>query len=171
MVSVRYRSIFLFHEPPEASEFQLKIPALGEEASLPDSVLLNLPDDKLSATSRARKGALLERSPLPPELVKRFAPYGLVGLEQVSQQIEVLLREGNESILWRGYARYEELLAVFWLAWPRLKFNKKRLSAKAAAFYANRLRFHQLLRAYFDSLVADLGELEGGPLSREDLVL
>ena len=156
--------IFLFHEPPEASEFQLKIPALGEDASLPDSVLLNLPDDKLSATSRARKSALLERSQLPPELVKRFAPYGLAGLEQVSQQIVRSLREGNESILWRGYAGYEELLAVFSVAWQSLKFNKKRLSAKAAAFYANRLRIHQSLRSYFDSLVADRGELERGPI-------
>jgi hypothetical protein len=51
--------IFLFHEPPEVRDFELHIPALGEDSLLPDSVVLNLPDETLSDQARLRKQFLL----------------------------------------------------------------------------------------------------------------
>jgi hypothetical protein len=152
--------IFLFHEPPEMHDFELHIPALGDDAALPDSVLLNLPDDTLGDSARFRKQALLEKSRLPPELVKRFAPYGLNGLERLSEQVGRMLEARDQSLLWRGYVGYEELLAVFSISWPHLKFNKKRMSAKAAAFYGNRFRVAQSLRPFFDGLVGESGLIE-----------
>jgi hypothetical protein len=152
--------IFLFHEPPELTDFELQIPALGEDWRLPDTALLNLADEVLGERARLRKQAILDRVRLPPDIVKRFAPYGLGGLERVSEQIRQLLEQRDTSLIWRGYVGYQELLAVFSVAWPNLRFNKKRMSAKAAAFYANRLRVAQSLRLYFDALVGDSGALE-----------
>src|ERR1700686_2557796 len=103
--------IFLFHEPPESHDFELRIPALGDDAALPDSVLLNLPDDTLGDSARLRKQAIFEKSRLPPELVKRFAAYGLNGLERLSDQVGRMLEARDQSLLWRGYAGFEELLA------------------------------------------------------------
>ena len=145
--------IFLFHEPPEPSNFELAIPALGEDAKLSDAILVNLPDETLSDDLRSRKASIFERSPLPEELVKRFAQYGSGALERISGFVRQLLEAGDRSLIWRGYVGYRELLAVFSIAWDHLRFNKGRLSAKEAAFYANRLRVAQSLRPYFDGLV------------------
>jgi hypothetical protein len=147
--------IFLFHEPPPNVGLQLDIPALGDDESLPDSVLINLPDDSISRELRIKKQEILDRSSLPEDLVKRFAPYGLQNLDGASQTVQKLLGSRQSSLLWRGYVGYKELLAVFSVAWGHLRFNKGRLTAKEAAFHANRLRVSRTLRAYFDGLVAN----------------
>jgi hypothetical protein len=152
--------IFLFHEPPEASAFQLEIPALGEDEALPDAVLVNLPDETLNEASRARKRALFDQSSLPEELVRQFASYGLDSLQSLSDAVRDLLESGDRSLIWQGYAGYAKLLAVFSIAWPHLRFNKGRLSAKEAAFYANRLRISLSLRGYFNGLTSGKGERE-----------
>jgi hypothetical protein len=152
--------IFLFHEPPEKTDYEIKVPGLAEDKDIPDGVLLNLPDESLSGELLTRKQALFDRSQLPQEIVRRFAPYGIGGVDIVSEKIESLLDSGDRSLLWRGRVKYKELLAVFAVAWNDLRFDKKRLSPDAAAFYANRLRGAQLLRSYFDGLVRDKDELE-----------
>lgn len=144
--------IFLFHEPPLATTFQLEIPALGEDAALPDTVLVNLPDDTLNDELRIRKRALFENSSLPEELVRKFASYGIGNLEGLSQSIRNLLVSGDRTLCWRGNAGYAELLAVFVVAWRHLKFNKGKLTASEAAFHANRLRVSGSLRVYFNGL-------------------
>jgi len=152
--------IFLFHEPPEPRDFEVSVPALGDDEDISDEILMNLPDAALVGDLFRRKEELFARFKLPPDLIKRFAPYGIGAVERVSDKIEVLLKEGDKSLFWRGYVKYKELHAVFSIAWPDLRFNKKRLSAEAAAFYANRLRGSQLLRVYFDRLVREKDELE-----------
>jgi hypothetical protein len=152
--------IFLFHEPPQITDFEVKVPALAEDEQVPDAILLNLPDESLSSDLVLRKHELFARSALPPQLVQLFSSYGAGALERVSEKVATLLDSGDRSLLWRGYVKYPELLAVFSVCWNDLQFNKKRLSAEAAAFYANRLRGAQLLRPYFDGLVQDRDELE-----------
>ena len=152
--------IFLFHEPPEPVAFQLDIPALGDDAALPDSILVNLDDDTLGEESRARKHALFERSSLPEDLVRQLAPYGIESIEGISEAVRGLLNSVDQSLLWRGYVYYKELLGVFQPAWEHLRFNKGRMNAKEAAFHANRLRGSRSLRNYFDGLAEGKGEFE-----------
>ncbi len=152
--------IFLFNDPPTLREYQLDIPALGEDDKLPVAVLLNLPDAALSQSSAARKRALLNQSTYPEDLIKAFAPYGETSLENIAREIQSLLKIRDTPLLWRGRVGFNELLAVFELAWKHLRFNKGRLSARAAAFFANRLRGARSLRDYFDGLVRNRSELE-----------
>jgi hypothetical protein len=147
--------VFLFHEPPPVTPFQLQIPALGNEDELPDAVLLNLPDETLTEGSRARKQAIFDRSPLPDRLVMTFAQYGEGALESCSGEIRSLLESEQLDMLWRGYVGFPELAIVFELAWRHLRFNKGRLSPREAAFFANRLRIAGTLRQYFDRLVEE----------------
>jgi hypothetical protein len=147
--------IFLFHEPPPVSPFQLSIPALGDEAALPEAVLLNVPDENLSERSRARKHEILARSALPEELVMRFAQYGPTALDNCSNHIRTMLMLQRRDILWRGNVGFPELAAVFEIAWRHLRFNRGRLSPREAALFANRLRLSRTLRAYFDGLIED----------------
>jgi DEAD/DEAH box helicase/Helicase conserved C-terminal domain len=152
--------IFLFHEPPKPEDFEIKVPALAQDEEIPDAILVNLPNETLNRDLLSRKQALFDRSSLPAELIKRFAAYGMGTIEIVSDRIANLLDAGDRSLLWRGYVKYAELLAVFSMGWDIFRFNKKRLTAEAAAFYANRLRGAQLFRSYFDGLVRDKDELE-----------
>lgn len=152
--------IFLFHEPPPATEFQLDIPALGDEKKLSDAVLVNLSDEMLSPEARSRKQVLFEQSSLPEKLLKQLAPYGLVAIENTSNIVRRLLEAKDQRLLWRGYVGYNELLSVFSVAWQQLRFNKGRMSAKEAAFFANRLRGSKTLRNYFDGLVVDKNNVE-----------
>jgi hypothetical protein len=152
--------IFLFHEPPPVVPLQLSIPALGDDDRLPDAVLLNLPDEILTARSRDRKQAIFDRSTLPEELVKAFAQYGATALDSCSNEIKSALSSGRTNILWRGSVGFPELAAVFEIAWRHLRFNRRRLSPREAAFFANRLRIARSMRAYFDGLVAELDEAD-----------
>lgn len=152
--------IFLFHEPPPVTPFQLLIPALGEDDELPEAVLLNLPDETLTERSRVRKQAIFERSPLPNRLVMTFAQYGSSALENCSGEIRSLLESDHLDILWSGNVGFPELVAIFELAWRHLRFNRARLSHREAAFFANRLRIAGTLRNYFDGLVSELMESE-----------
>lgn len=145
--------IFLFHDPPTATDYQLHIPALSDDDKLPNATILNLPDDVLSRSSLARKKALLRKSSFPEELVRRFAPYGENALENISNEIKAALRDGERKFVWRGNVGFNELVSTFELAWRNLRFNRGRLSFRAAAFFANRLRFAGSLRNYFDGLV------------------
>ena len=152
--------VFLFHEPPERDSYVINVPALSEDKDIPDGLLLNLPDNILNGELQLRKRTLFANSQLPAELVKRFAAYGVGGLDRVSDKVRTLLDAGDLSLLWKGRVKYKELAAVFSVAWSELRFNKKRLGPDAAAFYANRLRSAQLLRSYFDGLVRDRDQLE-----------
>lgn len=152
--------IFLFNEPPEPEEVEIRVPALGKDSDLPDDVILNLPDEILSRDLILRKQRMIGDSGLPYELIKRFASYGVGSIDRVSDKIVRLLDSGDRSLLWRGSKKYEEIYAVFRVAWDDLQFNKKRLSAESAAFYANRLRGAQILRVFFDRLVQEKDELE-----------
>jgi superfamily II DNA/RNA helicase len=152
--------IFLFNDPPSPDEYQLQIPALAEDDKLPTAVLLNLPDSSLGPASVARKQAILNQSSFPENLIKSFAPYGENSLENASQEVETLLKSGDRSLLWRGRVGFQELAAVFEIGWRHLRFNRARLSPRAAAFFANRLRGARNLRDYFDGLVRERSELE-----------
>lgn len=145
--------IFLFHDPPPAAPFQLEIPALGDERKLSDAVLVNLSDERLSVEARARRQSIFDGSSLPEDLLKQFAPYGIVNAENMSNFVRDLLKAGDRRLIWRGHVGYVELLAVFEIAWSYLRFNKARMTAKEAAFLANRLRGSRTLRAFFDGLV------------------
>jgi hypothetical protein len=152
--------IFLFHEPPKPTDFDIHVPAFAEDNAVPDAVLVNLPDEALNSELLSRKQSVFERYTLPADLIQRFASYGIGAVERVSYRIVELLDSGDRSLIWRGYVKYEQLNAVFSVAWNDLRFNKKRLSPGAMAFYANRLRGAQLLSSYFDGLVRGKDELE-----------
>jgi hypothetical protein len=152
--------IFLFHEPPPVTPFMLSIPALADDESLPDAVLLNLPDDTLTARARARKHAILNRSSLPEEFVMKFAQYGATALESCSSEVRSLVEMGRSDILWRGNVGFPELAGIFQVAWRHLRFNRRRLSPRETAFFANRLRYARTLREFFDGLVAEIADSE-----------
>ena len=152
--------IFLFHEPPAVAEYQLQIPALGEDDRLPNATLLNLPDETLSRESLARKNGLLKNSSHPPELVKRFAPYGDDSLQNISSETLSLLKSGDRELAWRGNVGFKELAVTFELAWKHLRFNRRQLTPRAAAFFANRLRISGSLRNFFDRLAEGKPTLE-----------
>jgi hypothetical protein len=152
--------IFLFHSPPPPTAFQLSIPALSDDDQLPVAVLINLPDETLSASARARKQEIFDGSPFPEDLVKRFAQYGAIALENCSNAIRPMLEERRTDILWRGNVGFPELAGVFTVAWRHLRFNRRQLSPREAAFFANRLRIARSLRSFFDGLVAETSEAD-----------
>jgi hypothetical protein len=69
--------IFLFHEPPQPTDFEIHVPALADDSAIPDAVLVNLPDEALNSELLSRKRSVFERYTLPADLIKRFASYEL----------------------------------------------------------------------------------------------
>jgi hypothetical protein len=155
--------IFLFHEPPPVTPFQLSIPALADDDALPNSVLLNLPDETLTPASIARKRALFDESSFPANLVMQFAQYGPIALDNCSNHVRSLLEQGDQQLLWRGNVGFPELASVFEIAWHHLRFNRGRLSPREAAFFANRLRLaRRSLRTYFDGGLSPANSSKNG---------
>jgi hypothetical protein len=86
--------------------------------------------------------------------------YGTFALENCSNEIRGLVEERRPDILWRRNVGFPELAGVFAVAWRHLRFNRRQLSPREAAFFANRLRMARSLRNFFDRLVEDKGEAE-----------
>lgn len=150
--------IFLYNQPPEALPFDVRVPLFDDQDRLAPELLVQLQDDILTPQARARKRFISDTSKLPPDLLQRWAEYGIDELNLLAEEIAFKLEDGPNALFWRGYPDYANITAVFDLSWGLLDFNKHDLrSAKQAAFFAVVLRKQPTLRRFMDRLVRGSG--------------
>lgn len=133
-------NIFLFHPDAPTENEQLDIPLLSDPDRISDETLLQLPNPTLSDRNLARKEQILDRTPVPEEVLERFGRYGINEIEAIFDDVLDMELFGDDSLLWTGLADYDDIGAVAEIFWGRLDFSRHDVrSASQFTLLANRL--------------------------------
>lgn len=138
--------VFHFHPRPSGEMQTVDIPILSQPEDAPESLLLELPDDELSSTSRDRLRPLLEQDLLPADVLR-----GHPGVPPDRQlKLAQVLAEDPEfyegDLAWDGFPTEAELRAACELIWDNLVAargqrngiaNGRQLAARLNRFRAN----------------------------------
>ena len=150
--------VFLYSPPPDEADFRVRVPLFDADELMMPELLVQLDDESLTAVARRRKRAITDSSALPPETLKRWAEFGVDGLNSLAGQLDDELRTESSLLRWKGRPTFDELEATFSLPWTTLDFPKHDIrSARQLAFYAFRLLQSSSLRNYMDGLVRGTG--------------
>ncbi len=152
--------IFLYNQPPEPLPFDVRVPLFENQDRLLPELLVQIDDDALTPTARARKRSISESSVLPAEVLSQWAEYGIDELNRLADELRVILEDDKSQLIWKGYPNFNNVNAVFDVVWNRLKFSKHDVrSARQAAYYAGVLRRETTIRKFMDRLVRGRGSL------------
>ncbi|MGR3795591.1 DEAD/DEAH box helicase [Vannielia sp. SX4] len=150
--------VFLYNPTPEPENFEVHVPLFNPDELLQPELLMQLEDDVLSDPARRRKRAIQGASELPPEVLSRWAEFGV---DELNTLAEVVLQEfahENSLLRWKGVPAFEQAEATFGVPWNILRFSKHDMrSARAVAHFANRLRVSESMRDFLDRFVSSGG--------------
>jgi hypothetical protein len=150
--------IYLYNRPPDETQFDVRIPLFNSDELMMPELLLQVDDDNLTSVARRRKRAIVDASTLPPEILSRWAEFGIDELNTLAEYVHSEIERSGDRLLWKGIPKYGQIRAVFEFPWDILKFPKHDIrSGNQLALYATRLRLHKTMRAYLDSLVKNSG--------------
>jgi hypothetical protein len=154
--------VVLFDKPPEAEQISIEIPVYERGSTMDDRFLIQMADGDLDAAGINRKNNLLSRTTIPPEILEKYASFGIEGIEAVLTAIQAEIDSGRSSFIWDRYPTFNQLVSTLDLAWSNLKFNKGFLyTARTAAFYASRLAAASgNYRLFLNDLISDEDDSE-----------
>ena len=112
----------------------------------------------LSDPAQRRKRVIQGASVLPPEILARWAEFGVDELNTLSELVAQELESESSLLRWNGFPSFDEVEATLRLPWNILRFSKHDMrSAKAVAHFANRLRKSSSMRDFLDFFVSSEG--------------
>nr|WP_306235823.1 DEAD/DEAH box helicase [Bradyrhizobium sp. Bra64] len=159
--------IFLFNPPPEPSTLGIDIPLFSGFEHASDEMIMHVPIDSLSPRAKGKRELLLRTSSLPASLLQKWSRFGIEQLNSLRDEVESRLSAKDDSFVWRGFGRYEEIEAAFLLAWNNLEFEKHGMfSAEQAAYFSNSLRSAGNLSTFFARFVRSEGLAAQEPIDR-----
>ncbi|RWH74827.1 DEAD/DEAH box helicase [Mesorhizobium sp.] len=143
--------VFLFGDAPLGEDLEVEIPLFNGFDNAPDEIIASMPVDVLGPSAGRRRDSLLRRSSLSPDLLRRWARYGIDGLNNLAE--ELADRSQDPLVAWSGQGSFDEMEATFDLIWRHLDFSKHNIrSGRQAAFYATRLRSASSIREFLEEL-------------------
>lgn len=109
--------IYLFNDPPQPELEFVDVPVFTQNDNAPDALLIQLNEDDLSNLATKRMRQIWEQNFVTLETIKEN-----VGLEpwwqiNLAREIEENIDELGVLLSWRGMPSYDNLKAVFDLAW------------------------------------------------------
>ncbi|MBN9890546.1 MULTISPECIES: DEAD/DEAH box helicase [Salipiger] len=139
-------NIFLFNPDAPSEPEQLDIPILSDPDRLSEETLIQLGDRNLSESNRRRREQILDRTPVPEDILARFGRYGITEIEAILEDILDLKSADDDRLLWNGVGSYKEIKASADMIWGRLNFNQHDVRSGAQfALLANRLNRNEAL--------------------------
>ncbi|WP_167647431.1 DEAD/DEAH box helicase [Mameliella alba] len=150
--------VFLYNPPPQPEQFEVHVPLFNPDEMMRPELLMQLEDDILSDPARRRKQAIVRSSELPPEVLARWAEFGVDELNSLAELVRQELSNEESLLRWKGIPDFDEVESTFELPWSILRFSKHGLrSARQVAHFANRLRVSASIREFMDGLVSGTG--------------
>lgn len=155
--------VFLFHSPPETSDVHVSSPVFEDLDEAPDELVVHLEDEERSALTSARVDNLAEVLGLSVIDLRRLSGLGVDTLLEIKEAVAKQLSRSRGSLVWNGYAEYENLLAL-----AGIVCSVKPPSTFGAASAAQLERFIRKLRApiTFKAFFEDYAESNRGYESR-----
>jgi hypothetical protein len=150
--------VFLFHPPPEEELPFVDFPLVTQDSDVPDSLLIQLDSEDLSADSVERMRDIYEQRILPLEIIRQNStidPHAQIAL---AHEIAGFSRVAASKLLWRSMPTYDNLQFAVDLLW---RFFIQR--AKNGVYSSNQLTYKIWnLRQIPDVKVRIRAELEPG---------
>lgn len=112
--------VFIFHEPPHEELPFVDFPVFTQNASMPDSILVQLDDDDLSPESRERLEPFTQQTDLPMDLLKLHSSIEPDSLLSLARYLQTASFKEKSLLSWTGYPKWENLRSVCVLAWEHL---------------------------------------------------
>lgn len=141
--------VYVFHAPPEEELPFVDFPVFTQEADAPESLLVQLDEEELSARSRERLEGVYEQRLLPVEVIRSNGavdPRAQINLAEVFANMN---REAAAGYWWTGLPSSTQLYAACELIWNVLTTGRGRsgvLSWKQLAFKTQALMYTQNIR-------------------------
>ena len=155
--------VFLFHPPPEEELPFVDFPSITQDGSVPDSLLVQLDSEDLSAGSRERMREIYEQDVLPVEIIRQNSTLDPLAQIALAKELAGFSQASATKLFWRSIPSYEELQFAVGLLW---KFFIQR--AKGGVYSASQLTFKIWnLRQNPDVKSRILAELEPGQYQAE----
>jgi hypothetical protein len=128
--------VFLFHPPPQEELPFVDFPSVTQAGDVPESLLVQLDSEDLSAHSKERMREIFAQAVLPLEIIRQNSTLDPIGQIALAREIASLSQTDASKLLWRSLPSYEELQFAVDLLWT---FFIKR--AKSDVFSASQLTF------------------------------
>ncbi len=108
--------VFMLEKAPEDDEVIVEYPIGEQNLETPLSLLIQLEEDALSELSRSRVDEFVEQSILSREILRLNGSVPPEIQNEVAKHVRQLLRDGDQSLLWRGFPGWEgwSLPATYW---------------------------------------------------------
>lgn len=154
--------VFLFNDPPQEELPILDIPMLTQSEDVPESLLIQLERDDLTARSRERVEWVYKQQVLSTETLR--GNRGIEPKAQIALASQIIENpEYYEPLLrWSGMPSYEQLRAVSELIWEYLIPDERRRagvsSGKQLAWKINRFRNTRSIHRLILEELAQQGE-------------
>lgn len=136
--------VYVFHDPPQEELPLGDIPVLTQPDDAPESLLMQIDEDDLSAGARSRIGDILNQQELPADVIRTSK--GVDPRAQLRLAAEIRERIGDLYPLlnWTGFPSYNQLVAASELIWTHfVSSNQRRAgvsSGKQLAFRIDNFR-------------------------------
>ena len=151
--------VFVFHQPPQEELPFVDFPLFTQDASTPDSLLIQLDEEDLKPASLERLSNVFRQDVLPIELIKANSGLDPASQVQLAEYLSSIGMDQAKSLLWTGIPSWEEVNAASVLVWDFLTSRRPRsgvFSGKQLAFKIYALMHEQNVRVRVEA------ELEPG---------
>lgn len=112
--------VYLFHDPPTENLPFVDFPVFTQGADTPDSVLVQLEEDDLSAQSKARVEPFISQTDLPIEIIRRHSSVEPVALLDLVQRLKRTTPQEDALLSWSRYPTWDSLRLTCELIWAHL---------------------------------------------------
>jgi hypothetical protein len=135
--------VYLFHKAPEEEFDFVDVPVFTQNDNAPDALLVQLEKEDLSEGASGRMKQIWEQNWLSLDTIQANA--GLAPWDQISlaREIEGNIGQLGPLLSWNGMPTYDQMQAVFDLAWRHFKVKgsgRTLASAKQLTYRINRYR-------------------------------
>ena len=146
--------VHVFHPPPRAGLPMVDIPMFTQDASAPESLLVQLDDADLSEPARRRVRPIRAQTVLGFDVIRSNAGIAPAAQIALAREIAGALERYQPLLVWTAAPTYTQLQAVCELIWTWLVRGRGRLgtvsSGRQLAFRIHRLSTVRGVRALLD---------------------
>ena len=128
--------VYLFNDPPQKELASVDVPVFTQHDDAPDSLLVQLDENDLAPAAAGRMRQIWEQNSLSLETIKQNAGIEPWGQVELAREIEENIDRLAPLLSWKGSPTYDQMFAVFDLAWRHFK-----VKGLAGVFSAKQLTF------------------------------
>lgn len=128
--------VYLFNDPPQKELALVDVPVFTQSGDAPDALLVQLEENDLAPAAAGRMRQIWEQNSLSLETIKQNAGIEPWGQIELAREIEGNINHLAPLLSWKGNPTYDQMLAVFDLAWRHFK-----VKSLAGVFSASQLTY------------------------------